>query len=191
VRCALGVVTACDPAQVAIITSPNPALEPEESDNYTLGLVFEPTANTSIALDYWSIKRKNEINQEETTAAIEAGSVVRDPSTATTIPGDPGQIIAVLSRYINSATTEVTGIDLDAQQRFQIPEGWGRLTFDLKWTHIFSLSEPNGSTRDFAGTHGNCDVSSCVGARRSGKPRCQLGLRRMACCDDRELSRQH
>lgn len=164
-RCALGVAAACDPGQVAGITSPNPALEPETSDNYSLGLVFEPTANTSIALDYWSIKRKNEINQEETTAAIAAGSVVRDPSSATAIPGDPGPIIAVLARFINSATTKVDGIDLDARQRFDLPESWGRLTFDLKWTHIFKFerTEKDGSSRDFAGSHGNCDVSNCIG----------------------------
>ena len=164
-RCDLGVATACDPGQVAIITSPNPDLQPEKSDNYTLGLVFEPTANTSIALDYWSIKRKNEINQESTTAAIAAGNVARDPTTATSIPGDPGQITAVLANYVNSASTKVNGIDLDARQWFDIPNGWGRLGFDLKWTHIFTFkrTEKDGSYLEFAGTHGNCDVSNCVG----------------------------
>ena len=85
-RCNLGVAAACAPAKVAVITSPNPNLKPEKSDNYTLGLVFEPTSKTSIAVDYFDITRKDEINQELTDAAIAAGHVARDPSTAAAFP---------------------------------------------------------------------------------------------------------
>ena len=164
-RCTLGVAAACNPATVAIITSPNPALQPEKSDNYTVGLVFEPTSKTSIALDYFDITRKNEINQDLTDAAIAAGRVSRDPSTATTIPGDPGAITAVLASYVNSSKTQVRGFDLDARQGFDLPNGWGKLGFTTQWTHLFSFkrTEQDGSSRDFAGTHGNCDVTNCIG----------------------------
>jgi len=164
-RCTLGVAAACNPATVAIITSPNPALQPEKSDNYTVGLVFEPTSKTSIALDYFDITRKNEINQDLTDAAIAAGRVSRDPSTATTIPGDPGAITAVLASYVNSSKTQVRGFDLDARQGFDLPNGWGKLGFTTQWTHLFTFkrTEQDGSSRDFAGTHGNCDVTNCIG----------------------------
>ncbi|KAK0329438.1 hypothetical protein LTR94_036813, partial [Friedmanniomyces endolithicus] len=84
------------------------------------------------SLDFWNIKRKNEINQQQIDAAIAAGDVARDPSTAVpTIPGDPGAITAVLAEYVNSAETEVRGIDLDARQGFGLPNNWGTLTFDV------------------------------------------------------------
>jgi iron complex outermembrane receptor protein len=164
VRCALGIAVACAAGQVAIITSPNPNLEPEKSDNYTLGLVFEPTSRTSIAVDYFDITRKNEINQEQTDAAIAAGHIARDPSTATTIPGDPGAITAVLGQYVNSSRTKVRGFDVDATQRFELGE-FGKLTLTAQWTHLFTFkrTDPDGTTRDFAGTHGNCDVTNCIG----------------------------
>jgi iron complex outermembrane receptor protein len=164
-RCNLGIAAACAPANIAIITSPNPNLKPEKSDNYTLGLVFEPTSKTSIAVDYFDITRKGEINQEQTDAAIAAGHISRDPSTATGIPGDPGAITAVLGQYINSSKTKVRGFDVDARQGFDLGGAFGKLTLTAQWTHLFTFkrTDPDGSSRDFAGTHGNCDVTNCIG----------------------------
>ncbi|NHZ90550.1 TonB-dependent receptor [Massilia sp. CCM 8733] len=163
-RCGLGVETACAPAGVAIITSPNPALSPEKSRSINVGMVWDPYKRTSIALDLWEIKRKNEINQEQSDAAIAAGRIARDPSSAA-VPGDPGPITAVLASYVNSASTEVRGADLDLTQRVNFGPGTGEATINAKWTHLFKWlrTEQDGSARDFAGTHGNCDVTNCVG----------------------------
>jgi iron complex outermembrane receptor protein len=165
-RCALGVQLACSPASVSVITSPNQDLSPERSKSWNIGAIWDPLPRTSISLDFWNIKRKNEINQQQIDAAIAAGDVARDPSTAVpTIPGDPGAITAVLAQYVNSAETEVRGIDLDARQGFGLPNNWGTLTFDAKYTFLdkWERTEQDGTTRDYAGTHGNCDVSNCMG----------------------------
>ena len=165
VRCNLGVASACNPASVAVITSPNPDLQPEESKSWNVGLIWDPLPRASISLDYWEIKRDNEINQEQIDAAIAGGRVARDPSTATTIQGDPGAITAVLASYVNSAETKVRGLDIDARYGIKLPNTYGTLTFDGKWTHLFewTRTEQDGSKRDFAGTHGNCDVTNCIG----------------------------
>lgn len=164
-RCKLGVEAACNPAPIAIITSPNPGLQPEKSQSVNLGMVWDPLPRTSLSVDLWQIKRKNEINQEQTDAAIAAGHIARDPSTATGIPGDPGAITAVLARYVNSAQTKVRGADLDARQSFNLGPNSGTFTMDAQWTHLFKWlrTEQDGSERDFAGTHGNCDVTNCIG----------------------------
>ncbi|WP_020651579.1 TonB-dependent receptor [Massilia niastensis] len=166
IRCSLGVEAACNPAAVAIITSPNQDLSPERSRSYNVGVIWDPLPRTSISLDFWKIRRTNEINQEQIDAAIANGNVGRDPSTAEPgIPGDPGAITAVLARYVNSARTEVQGIDLDARQSFKLPSEWGNLVFDIKYTYLdkWERTEQDGTKRDFAGTHGNCDVTNCVG----------------------------
>ena len=164
-RCDLGVPGTCTAGQVAIITSPNPDLQPEKSKSYTLGFVWDPLPKTSISVDFWEIQRRNEINQEQTAAAIAAGHVVRDAGGASGTPGDPGPIVAVLANYVNSAQTTVRGVDLDARQGFDLGDGLGKLTLDAKWTHLFKWlrKEPDGSQFDFAGTHGNCDVTNCIG----------------------------
>jgi iron complex outermembrane recepter protein len=165
VRCALGVTNACNPASVALVTSPNPGLSPERSRSYTLGVIWDPLPRTSVSVDYWKIKRKNEINQEQVDAAIAAGHVARDPGSVSGIPGDPGQITAVLTRYVNSAQSNVRGLDVDARYNHRLPDTWGNATFDVKYTHIFEWlrTEQDGTSREFAGTHGNCDVTNCTG----------------------------
>jgi iron complex outermembrane receptor protein len=165
VRCALGVVSSCNPASIALITSPNPALSPERSKSYTLGAIWDPLPRTSVSVDYWKIKRKNEINQEQVDAAIAAGHVARDPTSVSAIPGDPGAITAVLTRYVNSAQSTVRGVDVDARYNHRLPDAWGNATFDVKYTHIYEWlrTEQDGTSRDFAGTHGNCDVTNCTG----------------------------
>ena len=165
-RCDLGVTAACNPAAVAIITSPNPSLDPERSKSYNLGVIWDPLPRTSISVDLWRIKRTNEINQQLIDAAIASGSVARDPSTADPgIAGDPGAITAVLANYVNSASTEVQGIDIDARHTLRLPNAWGSLLLDAKWTFLdkWERTEQDGSSRDFAGTHGNCDVTNCIG----------------------------
>ena len=172
-RCGLGVPgqftgapgQGCATNSVAGITSPNPGLLPEKSKNVSAGVVWEPASGSSLSLDLFQIKRTNEINQETTQSAIAGGRVSRDPSTATSTPGDPGAITAVLTNYINSAATTVRGLDFDGRQVVNLPNGYGKLTFDAKWTHLFKFlrEEKDGSKFEFAGTHGNCDVSNCAG----------------------------
>lgn len=165
VRCALGVPGTCDAASVAVITSPNPALSPERSRSYNVGVIWDPIPRASISVDYWTIKRKNEINQDQTDAAIAAGSVVRDPASNSGIPGDPGALLAVLSRYVNSAQTKVRGLDVDGRYQYRLPDAWGNLSLDAKYTHFFewTRTERDGTSRDFSGTHGNCDITNCTG----------------------------
>lgn len=173
VRCGLGVPgqfgsapgQGCTSNVVAGITSPNPSLEPEKSKSISAGVVWEPAKGSSLSVDLFQIKRTNEINQETTAAAIAGGRVSRDPSTITSTPGDPGAITAVLTNYINSASTVVRGLDFDGRQVFDLSGGNGKLILDVKWTHLFKFerTEKDGTKFDFAGTHGNCDVSNCAG----------------------------
>jgi iron complex outermembrane recepter protein len=163
VRCALGVATACSTASVALITASNSGLQPEKSKSYSLGMIWDPLPRTSVSVDLWQIDRRNEINQESTAAALAAGRVSRDPSTAQ-FAGDPGAITAINVGYVNSAQTRVQGVDLDVRQGFDLGTN-GKLSFDAKWTHLFKWerTEQDGTKFDYAGTHGNCDVTNCIG----------------------------
>jgi iron complex outermembrane receptor protein len=157
---------ACNPAPIALITASNPDLQPEHSSNWDLGVIWDPIPRASISLDVWRIKRRAEINQQQVPDAIRAGNVVRDPTTADpTVPGDPGAITVVNAQFINSSQSVVKGIDLDARYGFRLPQGYGNMSVDGKYTHFikWERTEPDGTTKDFAGTHGNCDVTNCVG----------------------------
>ncbi|MDB5871987.1 MAG: hypothetical protein JWQ07_1429 [Ramlibacter sp.] len=166
-RCAATAGTiGCSAGNVAIITSPNPNLDPEKATSLTLGAVWDLTPKTSFAVDLWQIKRKGEINQETASSAIAAGHVSRDPVGALpAFPGDPGPITAVLTNYINSSESTIRGVDLDFKHRLDLSGGNGKVLFGLTWTHLFTWLrvDPDGTQSQFAGTHGNCDVTNCIG----------------------------
>lgn len=178
VRCPDGTpapgATAADCAvNVAIITSANPNLKPEESKSYTVGLVLDPTPTTTLTFDAWQIKRTNEINQGDTDLALAAGRGVRSDNNLPGIPNS-GSLLAVSVDYINSASTTVRGFDFDIRQRVDLGN-YGKLLMDLQWTRInsFERDDGTGSVFQYAGTHGNCDVTNCIG---TPKDRFNLGI---------------
>jgi iron complex outermembrane receptor protein len=145
----------------------NPNLQPEESKGYTLGIVWDPLPNTSFALDGWKIKRSNEINPLSYVEAAALPTAIRQDNNlvvnGVAIP-NTGTLLLSTAPYLNSSYTEVKGVDLDLKQR--IPLGsYGRAVVGLTWTHIASWvrAEKNGTTFQYAGTHGNCDTSNCAG----------------------------
>jgi iron complex outermembrane receptor protein len=160
VRCAISEAE-CTARSVAIITRPNSDLKPEESKSYSVGIVLQPTSSTSMTVDAWQIKRTNEIAQGSTADAIAAGNVLRDTNLLNGIAGT-GSILAVNTQYINAASTRVRGIDTDIRQTFDI--GPGQLEMDLQWSHVLKFERTDADvTVDYAGTHGNCDVTNCIG----------------------------
>lgn len=169
VRCPGGVpaagANASDCGQsIAIITSGNPNLKPEESKSYSVGVIWDPLVSTSIAVDTWQIKRDNEINQQTAASALAgAGTVVRADNNLAGIPNS-GTLLAVSSPYINSAATTVKGTDVDFRHRWDFGQ-YGKTLFELRWSHLISWlrQEKDGTTLQFAGTHDNCDVTNCIG----------------------------
>ncbi len=174
IRCALGIASACGLANVAGITAPNPDLKPEKARSLTLGAVLDITPKTSLTVDLWEIKRKNEINQETTANAVAAGNVARDPG-GSLFAGDPGPITAVLVNYINSAQSTIRGIDLDLKHQMDLTGGMGKLNFGFAWTHLFKWErvEPDGTKFEWAGTIGNHDVTNATG---TPKDRINIGI---------------
>ena len=168
VRCpggtpAVGATDADCAAPIAIITSPNPDLKPEQSKSWNVGLVMDPTSSTTLTLDEWRIKRTDEISPGSTALAIAAGNVVRADND---LPGTPnsGTLLAASVDYVNANSTTVEGFDFDINQRFDMGR-FGKLGLDLQWTRISSFErvEPDGTRFEYAGTHGNCDVTNCIG----------------------------
>ena len=158
--------------QIAIITTGNPNLQPEKSKSYTVGLVFEPVQGSSVAVDFWQIKRTDEINQPLAADAVAAGNFIRSDNNLPGVPNS-GTLLAALGPYINSSSSKVKGVDLDYKQRFGLGN-YGALLGSVVWTHINSWQRTDaGQTFEFAGTHDNCDVSNCVG---TFKDRVNIGL---------------
>jgi outer membrane receptor protein involved in Fe transport len=101
----------------------NPAVDPEQGDTWTVGLVLTPTMLEGFALsaDWFDVQITDYISQLGTQRIIDdcfAGAqelcqrIVRDPGT--------NQITIVENIFLNVAEARVTGVDLEASYRTPI-----------------------------------------------------------------------
>jgi iron complex outermembrane recepter protein len=118
-------------------------LKPEESKNLTLGLVFEPSADTNVSVDYWRIKKTNAITQPAAQQLIDQQSpaVIRNP----TVNGIPGTIVRVTQTYFNAFEQDIEGIDIEATRRWR-SEGGDKFTAGVNFTYLTKFDETRDDT---------------------------------------------
>ena len=170
IRCPVtGSPADCGSGNVVAITAGNPNIKPEKSKSYTLGVVWEPVPGLSGAVDYWKIKRRDEIVQADpqsilnNPAGFPNAVITRDiPDPA--FPNLPGVLLAVSAPYENANSTDVDGIDVDLHHRWNMGDN-GMLTSQAQWTHLFHWKRilSDGTVSDYAGTHGPTEISSAAG----------------------------
>ena len=157
---------------IGILTIGNPDVKPEESDSYAAGIVFEPFAGTNISIDYYNIRRTNEIINADQASVVGDLSFTGDPNSA--IPGKlPGSMLfydvngdlaTISAPFLNANTTQTDGVDFDVRQRIDMGR-FGTLTARAIFSHIFSFERElmDGTKFEFVGTHGPFVLSSAGG----------------------------
>ena len=145
-------------------------LQPEKSDNWTIGLVLEPIQNWSTTVDYYSIELKNQIIPASSLSTFDPlTGAVRGPRNEVTF-GDghvglspAGIIVYIPEGYVNAQTTTVTGLDLGSFYTFKLNPA-NQFKVGVQWSHIFSYDLTfEGRTYDLVGTHGPAVVSGNTG----------------------------
>lgn len=144
-RCPVtGVAEDCN-RTISTLIQANTALQPEESTSHTIGIIWSPSSDYSVAADYWYVHRTNFIDRfdsgtvirNEFNPAFTGGTVQRDPNPASWLPGVPnsGPILSTIRRFDNFGGTAARGIDLDANGRFSLGK-FGRLSTGLNLTYF-------------------------------------------------------
>jgi iron complex outermembrane recepter protein len=117
-RCLQGTEADCARTVAALIEA-NPSIQPEKAKTYTAGIVWEPMQDLSLAVDFFDIRRRHEINtldidlilaNEGSNNPLYANRVIRGPSAG---DGLPGQIQAISIPFFNNGETQVKGADVD------------------------------------------------------------------------------
>jgi iron complex outermembrane receptor protein len=130
--------------------TPNPNLKPEYTNSFTAGFVMQPIRAVSFTVDYYNIRRRDEITVKsvDQTLANEdrlVGLVQRDPLTSQDLDiaqrafelsgrnvGFPvGPIRTIATRYENIGKSRVSGVDVDAKARWSLAD-WGLLNVGLE-----------------------------------------------------------
>ena len=162
-RCPItGLPDDCGSGQIAGVNGANPNLKPEKSRAVTVGIVFQPLRQTSLAVDWWQIKRTNEI-----IGGVGTPVIIRGPVQAA-YPTAPGPILEELAPYENVGSDEPKGIDFDLNTVFNFG-AIGHLDVVASYSHLISqvycgfASGAPGACADVVGTHGPTSISGNTG----------------------------
>ena len=162
--CGLG----CPPAvpenvDAGSVTRGDPNLDPEESENFTVGMTWDISDSVTLDLNYWSIDFTNLIVQESpqvvwyadiADGTIDDPRIVLDPTAGT---NRVDQLIAnnILSfnlSYINEDQLKTNGIDFQLDWDFEAGANLFGLSFTGTRTLTYDVTTPAGGTIDGVGS---------------------------------------
>lgn len=132
-----------------MVSGSNNQLKPEKGKTWNLGLIFEPTNQFSVGIDWWRIHKTDGIDTPTTSQAVAQGLWAYDP-TAT-----PPRYY-VYTNLLNLAEKETEGIDIDLRGNFRVPSV-GVITLRNALTYTYKNREktdPNQAVWDeYSGTY--------------------------------------
>lgn len=111
----------CGNGQTRVDNSGNPLLQPEESESYNIGVIWEPKfiENFVVSFDYFNFDHENIIVQLPLNTIL----ALNDPNQVIR-PGGPGTPIASVNRsFNNGAFQTVNGFDLTMAYKMELGEG--------------------------------------------------------------------
>lgn len=128
-------------SQIRITVGSNENLQPETSESFTVGLVYEPgfVDGLVMSLDYYDIEIDNVITslsaQTILNVCAQTGTTLCE--LVTRIPA--GNIIDVLSNGRNQSARTVSGVDFNASYSFDTDYGLFKVIWDTSYTKDFFI----------------------------------------------------
>ena len=135
---------------IRVLTEGDVDLKPETSTNTNLGVVWTPSDNFNMRVDWWQFEYEDVITIENAQGKINADPNRQDPDVRRS---DAGQLIGVSTNFINAATVDTDGFDVSAD--WNLPAGdAGDFGVQLAYSRFNSYEIPdgNGGTRDVVGS---------------------------------------
>jgi len=131
-------------AQYDLLAGPNgqsgsAGLKPETSRQFGFGVRVDPVSQLSIALDYWNVRIKNQVESQGIAEQVAFNNPTEYKSLFVNPYLDPAgyQTIALEQVPFNGGEAQYTGIDLNAN--YHVDLGFGR--FNASWTGTYMLKQ--------------------------------------------------
>ena len=141
----------------------NPSLASEQSDQFSVGVVYDPVDWLDLSLDYYNITVEDTISQIGAQDIINSDN---DPGTYGPIPAGMeivrlpnGRITEITAGYANAGDLETDGIDFRANTDFDFG-GAGRLQnrLTVSWVNKYDVTTPQGVLIEYSGLLGYPDL---------------------------------
>lgn len=144
---------ACAATDYTIVFRGSEGLQPEESETFNLGFVWQITDELDVTADIWSITQDNKIDKNDYENVYAAECNNQNSAICVRLAPLPGQTLGELSRlynsYVNVSSQEATGLDLSTSYRMTLQD-MGQVRFSFDWSYINKF-EKNGF--DYAGEY--------------------------------------
>ena len=145
-----------DVVEVPTLASGNLDLDAEESENFTLGLVWDVTPAWDFSIDYWRIDNENAVTSAAqfyvNNESLFPDSVLR----VSDLGGPTDDIVVIFSEFQNVAAQKLWGIDFDTGVNWNTDNA-GQFRFSLAGTYLGSFKEEpvaGAGFEDLAGKDG-------------------------------------
>jgi iron complex outermembrane recepter protein len=126
-------VTGCERIQPVEIFGGKADLDPEESEQKSLGFVVVPVDYFNISVDWWEIERTDTIQAAPRDVLIENYNLFR----TNWIRNAQGEVVAIDRRYINSGGSLTRGIEVDANLTGELAGGAWKINLNGSYIDTF------------------------------------------------------
>ncbi|NDV89610.1 TonB-dependent receptor [Alteromonas sp. 345S023] len=101
------------------------SLSPEESENYSLGVVLTPMKDLTLTVDWWEIQQENTVGILNSQTLILYDALLRSQGSEyeNVVRDENNEIIYIRNDYTNLLPREISGIDYSADYRFETEVG--------------------------------------------------------------------
>lgn len=126
-------VAGCEVVQPTIISGGRIDLGPETAEQFTVGVVFQPTPNIYLSVDWWRIEREGTIRIPDLlTQMVPNYDIFIDQF----IRDSAGNLIAIDNRWLNSGGSLTEGVEISGRAGFEL---WGaNWTVGLDGTYLIA-----------------------------------------------------
>ncbi|QPF71875.1 TonB-dependent receptor [Roseateles sp. DAIF2] len=141
----------CAENQFNVLNTASPNLKPEKSKQFTLGIVTEPVKWLSVALDYWSIRKRDQISQiggdavlsDDKLYALYQSRIHRIQTGA-----NKGIIAYIDTPIENLGGMKTSGLDIDVRGTWNLGEG-SRFSAGITGTYVAEWKREVGKGTDY------------------------------------------
>ena len=126
-------VAGCGRIQPVELFGGKPDLEPEESEQKSLGIVVVPTDYLNFSIDWWEIERTDTIRSAPRDVLIDN----YDLFVNNWIRNAAGEIVAIDRRFINSGGTLTQGVELDVNVIGELAGGAWKVNLNGSYINTF------------------------------------------------------
>ncbi len=123
----------CEVIRPVVLTGGKADLQPEESKQKSLGLVYAPVDWFNMSVDWWEIERTDTIRLADQATLIR----YYDLFQANWIRDASGEVVAIDRRYVNSGGSLTQGIELDANLNGELAGGNWRIGLNGSYIDTF------------------------------------------------------